>query len=183
MTEEWMPQPPGDDDDRPIPPIVVMGVSAAGKSSVARGLAAQLVSTYIDADDLHPEVNVAKMAAGMALDDGDRWAWLDDVGRALAHRRVVVACSALARRYRDRIRSHAPDAAFVHLHGSRDLLHTRARGREGHFMPPELLESQFAALEMLESDETGIVLDVDASVEELVERARSYVERIRSGED
>lgn len=144
--------------------VVVMGVSASGKSTVGRELARLRGVEFVDGDDLHPAANVAKMAGGMPLDDSDREPWLDAVGDVLvAGSRaggVVVACSALARRYRDRLRVHEPEAFFIHLDGSPEVLQQRARARTGHFMPPSLLTSQLAVLERLAPDELGIRLDV-----------------------
>jgi carbohydrate kinase (thermoresistant glucokinase family) len=127
-----------------------MGVSAAGKSSVAVGLAEALGIAWLDADDLHPWLNVAKMASGIPLTDDDRWPWLDLVGAAIesgsANGGIVVACSSLRRSYRDRLRSRAPHVVFVHLTGSREMLEARAAARTGHFMPTSLLTSQLEVL-------------------------------------
>jgi carbohydrate kinase (thermoresistant glucokinase family) len=154
------------------PRLVVMGVSAVGKSSVAAGLSAALDLPWIDADSLHPAQNVAKMAAGIPLDDADRWPWLDLVGHALsggAGSGVVVACSALRRVYRDRLRRAASDVRFVHLVGDEAVLLARSRARPGHFMPPTLIASQLATLEHLEADEDGIVVGVESSVRDIVD--------------
>jgi gluconokinase len=157
--------------------VVVMGVSAAGKSSVAVALAARLGLPVADADDLHPAPNVEKMRAGVPLTDADRAPWLDEVGAALAadDGGLVMACSALRRVYRDRLRDHAPGTVFVHLTGSRELLAQRAARRHGHFMPAALLDSQLRALEPLDADEDGIVLDVAASVDELAASAADWM--------
>ncbi len=159
-----------------------MGVSAAGKSTIAAGLARVLGYRWADADDLHPDVNVAKMAAGDPLTDEDRWPWLDLVGESLERGAraggLVMACSALKRAYRDRIRRQAPDAVFVHLTASPELLQRRAAAREGHFMPAKLLASQIATLEELDDDEIGVDVDVDADVPAIVEAARSWVASI-----
>ena len=161
-------------------PIVVMGVAAAGKSTVGRALAEQLGAAFVDADDLHSDANRAKMTAGVPLDDDDRAPWLDAVGAVLAGRgrlddgrgphaaSVVVACSALRRRYRDRLRSLAPTTLFVHLDAAPEVLRSRAGSRIGHFMPPELLDSQLATLEPLAADEGGCRVDVAAPVAEVV---------------
>lgn len=158
---------------------MVMGVSASGKSSVAAGLGAMLGLDWVDADDLHPPSNVAKMASGSSLSDQDRWPWLDLVGQALASGQesggVVIACSGLRRAYRDRLRSHVPDAVFVHLRGSAELLARRAAARVGHFMPAALLDSQLAVLEPLETDEAGVEIDVDAPVDDIVESAVDWI--------
>jgi para-nitrobenzyl esterase len=160
-------------DVTPPRQIVVMGVSAAGKTRVGQGIATGLGIPFIDADDLHPAANVAKMTAGTALTDDDRWPWLDLVGDALAASPdgTVVGCSALRRVYRDRIRARAPETIFVHLTGSPQLLAERAAARLNHFMPPSLLASQLALLEPLEADETGFAIDVTPSVDEIVAAA------------
>jgi gluconokinase len=153
-----------------MPPIVVMGVSGSGKSTVGAALAQRLRVPYADADDFHPEANVAKMTAGHALDDEDRWPWLAAIGEWLAaHDAGVITCSALKRSYRDVLREHRPDVLFVHLHGDREVITRRQATRPGHFMPASLLDSQFATLEQLEADELGFVVDIDRSVDEVVE--------------
>lgn len=141
----------------PVPEIVVMGPSGSGKSVIGALLAERLALPFVDADDLHPAANREKMTAGIPLDDDDRMPWLDVVGRTIADRPggVVVACSALRRRYRDRIRAAAPEVAFVELVAGEEVLAERMRTRH-HFMPPALLESQLAALEPLSADERGV---------------------------
>ena len=141
--------------------FVVMGVSGAGKSRLGAMLAEALGGTFIDADDLHPPANRAKMAAGTPLDDADRWPWLDRVAAAMAAPAppVVVACSALRRRYRDRLRQGAPGTVFLHLAGSPEAIEARLRTRRGHFMPPSLLRSQIDTLEPLGPDEAGLMAD------------------------
>ncbi|MGA1837313.1 gluconokinase [Herbiconiux sp. 11R-BC] len=143
--------------------IVVGGVSGAGKSTVGRALAARLGAGFVDADELHSAAAVATMASGVPLTDLDRWPWLDRVAAVLRDappEGVVVACSALRRIYRDRIRLIAPDAAFVQLTGSRELLTERITARTAHYMPASLLESQLALVEPLGDDEKGAALDV-----------------------
>ncbi len=142
-------------------PIVVMGVSGCGKSTVAKILGRMLGAEFIDADDRHSEGNKAKMARGVPLDDIDRAPWLEVLGRTLQERpNTVLACSALKRRYRDDLRRFAPDAYFVHLNGTVESIASRLHLRHHEFMPSNLLESQFSALEPLELDEFGTVLDV-----------------------
>ena len=160
------------------PLVIVMGVSGSGKSSVGLLLAKQLGVPFRDADDLHPAANVAKMAAGHPLTDADRWPWLARVGSELAAAEpngLVIACSALKRSYRDAIRAVEPAVRFVHLSGSRDLLVSRMAGREGHFMPLSLLDSQLATLEPLHPDEPGVTVSLDSlgSPEELAADAKS----------
>lgn len=151
--------------------IVVMGPSGSGKSLVGSMLAGRLGMRFVDADDLHPAANLAKMAAGTPLDDADRMPWLDRVATTLHEGDgIVVACSALARRYRDRIRSGAPGTAFVELVVSRDELERRML-RRTHFMPAALLESQLETLEHLEPDERGFSVPGDRTPDEIVELA------------
>jgi gluconokinase len=147
-----------------------MGVSGSGKSTVGAALARRLGVPFADADAFHPAANVAKMAAGTPLDDDDRRPWLDAVGQWLAdHDDGVMSCSALKRRYRDQLRSHRTDIAFLHLTGSPELIGVRQAVRPGHFMPSSLLVSQFEELEPLEPDEDGIAIDVGQSVDTIVE--------------
>lgn len=143
--------------------VVVMGVSGCGKTSVGQALAARLGIGFVDADDLHPPGNVAKMRAGLSLTDADRGPWLDRVADRLRHDGpVVVACSALRRMYRDRIRAGAGGPViFVHLDGEREVIAARMTARQGHFMPPSLLDSQFATLEPPGRDEALIVSIAD----------------------
>jgi carbohydrate kinase (thermoresistant glucokinase family) len=156
--------------------IVVMGVSGSGKSTVAAALAAVLGGTFLDADDLHPPANIAKMASGTPLDDDDRMPWLAAVGRAgvaasTPQAPAVVACSALAVRYRDALRSADPECFFVHLDGSPELLATRLTARADHFMPPALLASQLAVLELLAPHERGVAITIALPPDEIVARA------------
>lgn len=153
--------------------VVVMGVSAVGKSTVGHALAHRLGVPFRDADDLHSEQNRAKMASGIPLDDDDRAPWLDLVGAEIdaAPTGIVMACSALKRAYRDRIRDRAPSTVFLQLHGTPELLAVRAAARSGHFMPPSLLDSQLATLEPLASDEAGSMIDIDGDIAEVVDRA------------
>lgn len=157
-------------------PIVVMGVSGSGKSTVALGLAARTGGTYLDADDLHPPANVAKMSAGIPLTDEDRMPWLARVAEAMVaadrpDRPAVVACSALRRSYRDALRAVAADSFFVQLDGSPELLAERIGARTDHFMPASLLASQLALLEPLESDEHGVIVPIAASADDVVATA------------
>jgi carbohydrate kinase (thermoresistant glucokinase family) len=145
--------------------IVVMGPSGSGKSTVGAFLAETLGARFIDGDDLHPDANVRKMASGVPLDDDDRLPWLRLVGETLqGEERIVIACSALRRAYRDVIRSEAPDAFFAELAIGRAVLEERMRLRVDHFMPAALLDSQLGTLESLEADEHGIRVDESADV-------------------
>ncbi|WP_432727085.1 gluconokinase [Variovorax sp. W6] len=143
-------------------PVVVMGVSGTGKSSVAAGLAHLLGVPWVDGDDLHSPEAVARMRAGLPLGDEDRWPWLDRVGACLADstaapRGVVVACSALRRAYRDRLRAASPDLRFVFLDGPPELVRQRMEQRTGHYMPPALLDSQLLTLEKPDGGEPDVL--------------------------
>ncbi|MGE2724874.1 gluconokinase [Mycolicibacterium pulveris] len=153
-------------------PIVVMGVSGSGKSTVGAALAQRLRVPFADADDFHPPANIAKMSSGQPLNDDDRQPWLDAIGKWLAERDDrggVMSCSALKRGYRDQLRSHCRDIEFVHLSGTPEVIGRRQASRPGHFMPPSLLKSQFATLEPLDPDENGITIDVDQSIDDIIE--------------
>lgn len=154
--------------------VAVMGVTGTGKTTIGRLLAARLGVPYAEGDDFHPRANIAKMSAGVPLEDADRWPWLDSIG-TWAHGRAgrggVVSCSALKRSYRDRLRATAPGLVFVHLAGDRALIADRMGHRQGHFMPTALLDSQFATLQPLQPDEEGVVVDVSGTPEEITERA------------
>jgi gluconokinase len=155
------------------PLIVVMGVSGSGKSTAGAALAQRLHVPFADADDFHPAANIAKMTAGHALDDEDRTPWLDAIGEWLAEHRPtggVMSCSALKRHYRDQLRRYAPDVELVHLDGTHEVIARRQASRPGHFMPASLLASQFATLERLEPDEEGVVIDVDQSIDAIVDQ-------------
>jgi gluconokinase len=148
-------------------PLVVMGVSGTGKSTIGRGLAEALGLPFVEGDDLHPHANITQMAAGIPLTDADRAPWLDLIAAEL-DRPAVVTCSALKRSYRDRLRRAAPDLVLIYLHGAPELLAARMAQRDGHFMPPALLESQLATLEEPSADEEAIAVDVALRPEEIV---------------
>ena len=154
-----------------------MGVSAVGKSTVGAELAERLGIPFLDADDLHDDAAVAAMSAGIGLSDADRMPWLARVGDALAAQSggAVIACSALALRYRDAIRASAPNAIFVHLDAPAEVLAIRAGAREGHFMPASLLTSQLATLEPLDDDERGFAVDASLPVADIIAEAAQRV--------
>lgn len=158
------------------PSLVLMGVSAAGKTVVGRDAAARAGVTFLDADDLHPAVNVAKMASGHALDDDDRAPWLDAVGAALRdHRPCIMACSALKRSYRARLRELAPGTLFALLDVPRPVLEQRLATRAGHYMPASLLDSQLATLESPAPGELVTVLDGELSIPELAQQVAALL--------
>jgi gluconokinase len=150
--------------------LVVMGVSGSGKSTIARRLAAALGWDYLDGDDLHPPANIAKMRSGVPLEDADRWPWLEAIADWMtrereAGRSSVVACSALRRVYRERLREAGPGVWFVYLEVAHAELARRMEARR-HFMPPQLLDSQLATLEDPAGDEPALRVDANGSVEE-----------------
>ena len=155
--------------------IVVMGVAGSGKSTVAEMLAERLGWPIAEGDDFHSPENRAKMAANTPLTDADRMPWLtairDSIDRTPSH--SVVTCSALRRSYRDLLRTAQGRVRFVHLTGTPATLGARIGSRTGHFMPPSMLISQLETLEALQPDEDGVVVDIDASREEIVDAALS----------
>jgi gluconokinase len=164
-----------------LPPIVVMGVSGSGKTTVAKALAERVGGLYLDGDDLHPHSNVEKMRHGIPLTNEDRLPWLLTVGRVMRERRepghpVIMACSALRRMYRERIREGEPDAFFVHLVATREELERRMQHRHGHFMPASLLDSQLQTLEPLASGEFGATINVHGTEDQVVERVLEAVD-------
>lgn len=159
--------------------FVIMGVSGCGKTSVGEMLAEQCDLTFVDGDDLHPQANVDRMSQGIPLDDADRQPWLRDVGRTLnaADGSVAIGCSALKRDYRDWIRAEVQGPVhFLHLHAAKEVLEERVSNRPGHFMPASLLDSQFAALEHLQDDESGQVIEISAPLPEVVTKAKAYIQ-------
>jgi len=154
--------------------IIVMGVSASGKTTFGKRLAERLGAEFIDGDDLHPERNIRKMASGQPLDDGDRRPWLETVRGVLIEsgsegRSVVIACSALKKAYRDLLRQGVPDLYVVFLDLDKPLILERIRGRTDHFAKEDLVASQFAILERPDGEPNTITLDEDKPVEEMVD--------------
>lgn len=142
-----------------------MGVSGCGKTTIGERLADALGWPFDEGDQYHPPENIEKMSGGIPLDDTDRGPWLEALERLIARHDAagessVLSCSSLKRSYRDILRSGGPWVRFLHLHGSYEVLADRLSVRKGHFFPADLLRSQFAALEPLEPDEDGIVVDV-----------------------
>ncbi|RSM85827.1 gluconokinase [Kibdelosporangium aridum] len=148
-----------------------MGVSGSGKTTLGAALSQRLRLPFADADDFHSQASVAKMSAGIPLDDADRRPWLAALGEWLAAHEAtgcVLSCSALKRSYRDLLRKSAPTLSFIHLNPPPQVVHRRMAGRLGHFMPASLVESQFQALEPLHADEPGIELGDDLPVDQLM---------------
>jgi gluconokinase len=156
--------------------VLLMGVTGSGKTTIGQALAESLHWQFIDADDFHPSSNVAKMRAGIPLNDADRAPWLAAlrthiVGWLNSEANVVLACSALKQAYRDEV-VVSPDVRVVYLRGSGELITARLKERHGHYMDPNLLSSQFATLE---EPRDALVVDVDASVDEMVKQIRKGV--------
>lgn len=155
--------------------VVVMGVSGAGKSAVARALADCTGWTMAEGDDFHPEVNVAMMESGEPLDDESRWPWLRRIaewigGQERAGHSSVVTCSALKRSYRDLLRDGHPSVRFCQLDAATTTVQARLSGRRDHYMPASLLPSQLRTLQPLQEDEPGWRVDADGDVTEVVRR-------------
>jgi gluconokinase len=161
--------------------LIVMGVSGCGKSTLAAALSERLGLDMVDGDDLHLPESVDKMRSGIALQDADRWPWLDRIGHYLAQAQEpgrVVACSALKRVYRDRIREQAGNVCFLFLDGDFDLIEQRLRQRVGHYMQPGLLDSQFRTLEKPLADETDVIcLTITEPVLDLIAQALQALHR------
>ncbi len=156
--------------------VVLMGVTGTGKSTVGKLLAGALGWTFVEGDDFHPAANVEKMRRGIPLNDNDRRPWLDAIRHRLDEavdrgENVVLACSALKHRYQHYLESHDPEAIrFVYLSGSRETLRQRLAGRQGHFMNPALLESQFEALE---PPDEAITVDIEHSPRDIAAEIRT----------
>jgi len=159
--------------------FVIMGVSGCGKSTVGEALGRALDLVFVDGDALHPDANIQKMSSGIPLTDADRGPWLERVGQVLrqSDRASIVGCSSLKRKYRDIIRAEAGgEVGFLHLYAEKAILADRVKKREGHFMPPALLDSQYADLEHLETDEAGIVIDNSQALEQVIAAAKGYIQ-------
>ena len=154
--------------------LVVMGVAGSGKSTIGEALSQRLGWRYEDGDSFHPAANVAKMSAGQPLTDDDRWPWLEAIAAEIARCRqagqhIIIACSALKKAYRDILVHGRDDIRMVYLNGSHDLIADRLGHRKGHFMPPGLLDSQFATLAPPSPDERPISVSIDAPVDMIVD--------------
>ncbi len=156
----------------------MMGVSGSGKTTIARGVAEPLGWELLEGDTFHPPENIAKMKAGTPLTDADRWPWLAAIAAAIdaaraAGRSAVVACSALKRSYRAILIGDRPDVVLVYLQGTQALIAGRLAARKGHFMPPGLLDSQFAALEEPGPDERPIIVSIAPGPEAIIAATRA----------
>jgi gluconokinase len=160
------------------PPVLVMGVSGSGKTTIGEAIAREwnargIPTEFVDADALHPEANREKMREGIPLTDEDRWPWLDACARRITEveesgKRCVIGNSALKRVYRDRLRATNPDLFTVFLDGTQELLQRRVDERHHEYMPASLLPSQLATLEPLQADEAGIVVQIGQTPEAII---------------
>jgi len=161
--------------------LVIMGVCGCGKSTVGQQLATRLGCNFLEGDSLHSPHNLALMAAGTPLSDDDRAVWLDIIAQSLndlsPSEGLVVSCSALKRKYRDRLRLACPALRFVHLHGERGLLAKRLHQRRGHYMPASLLDSQLETLELPGADEDAITLNIVEPASSLVAHIAKLLEK------
>jgi gluconokinase len=163
--------------------IILMGVSGSGKSTVGAAVAREIQAKFIDGDDLHPRANIQKMAGGQPLNDEDRAPWLqrlNDVAYSLEHKNEtgVIVCSALKRRYRDLLRQGNHNMVFIYLKGSPEVILTRLQARSGHFMPTDLLKSQFEALEEPIADEEDVIcIDINSDIAGVVARCVAVLKR------
>ncbi|AGH37465.1 Carbohydrate kinase, thermoresistant glucokinase [Bibersteinia trehalosi USDA-ARS-USMARC-188] len=164
--------------------FILMGVSSTGKTSVGTAVAQQLGMKFIDGDDLHPRANILKMASGHPLNDNDRAPWLtriNDAAFSLEQKseKGIIVCSALKKKYRDQIRQGNAKVTFLFLHGAFELVLERMKQRKGHFMKPEMLQSQFNTLEVPQADEPDVIfIDIDGSFDEVVERCVATVKAL-----
>lgn len=166
-------------------PVVVMGVSGAGKTTIGAALASRLGRPFIDADDLHLPENRDKMRIGIPLEDADRAPWLERVGSALREARErgtapVVACSALKASYREILRRFAPDVGFLHLSGDPETVAARLQGRDHAYMPESLMSSQFATLEPPAGEDRVLTVDLRTPVEELTLEAMAWIRALEN---
>ena len=168
----------------PVRFFILIGVAGCGKSSYGARLADQLQATYLDGDDFHPPENIAKMSAGIALDDADRWPWLDEIAGNMANASrasgaddiIFTSCSSLRRRYRDHLLAGigAP-AHFIYLAADRALITQRMAARDGHFMPNSLIDSQFSTLEIPADNEPASHIDISGSMDVVMTRILAVI--------
>ena len=165
--------------------VIIFGVSGAGKTTVGKLLARKLGWRFIEADDFHPAANIEKMRSGQPLTNEDRWPWLDRLRKQIeqllsAGENAVLACSALKRAYRDRLRV-SDEVKFVFLRGDYALVEKQLRSRHGHFMNTALLQSQFDDLEQPRADENVLTIELGRTPEEIVERIEAKLNLAGSG--
>ncbi|WRZ88743.1 gluconokinase [Streptomyces sp. NBC_01007] len=165
--------------------VVVMGVSASGKSTFGKRLAQRLNVPFVEGDDFHTPRNIARMSSGRPLDDADREPWLHTLANWIrdatrSRRSAVVSCSALKLTYRELLRAAGPGVWFVHLDLEREVAHRRITHRTGHFMSEELLASQYDALQPLLDDEPGLTVDATGDTETTLDRVQTALAAFES---
>lgn len=155
--------------------FILMGVSSTGKTTIGTEVARRLHLKLIDGDDLHPRANIIKMGSGQPLNDEDRHPWLERINDAAfsleqKSEKGIIICSALKKKYRDQIRQGNKNVRFLFLNGNFELVLERMKQRQGHYMKTEMLKSQFATLEVPQTDEPDVIhIDISGSFEEVVE--------------
>ena len=157
-------------------PIVIIGVSGSGKTTVGMLLAQELQMPFVDGDELHSPANKRKMADGIPLQDADRMPWLNAIAEVLRGRPTVLACSALKRKYRDILRDAAPNFRLAYLCGSKTLLAQRLAARSHEFMPPRMLESQLQTLEPPQADENALMLNIESPPGQIMKSVASWID-------
>lgn len=162
------------------PVVIVMGVTASGKTTVAKLLAERLQCPFLEGDDMHSPENRRKLKEGIPLTDEDRLPWLQSIGEWVRERQEkdesgTVSCSALRRTYRDGLRANHRNACFVFLNGDRKILEERLQKRKGHFVSPSLLTSQLETLEPPRDDERAVSIPLDISPEEQCDRVIAWL--------
>lgn len=165
--------------------IIVMGVCACGKSSVGEQLANVINAKFIDGDDLHPKANILKMSAGEPLNDDDRAPWLErirDAAFSVEHKNetAVIVCSSLKKHYREQIRDGNNHVIFLYLEGSYELILSRIQARKGHFMKLEMVDSQFATLEVPSDESMVITVNIDQSIDDIVQQSATALQPLIS---
>jgi gluconokinase len=161
--------------------FVVMGVAGCGKSSIGEALAKATQGSFMDGDHFHPKANIEKMSSGQPLTDEDRWPWLTIVGEEMGARSgmVFAGCSALKKDYREKITETAGEpVTFIFLDGAKELIGKRMAAREGHFMPTNLLDSQFATLQRPDETELAMTVDIKGKREEVVQNILALLKKI-----
>ena len=161
--------------------IIFMGVSGCGKTTIGKQTARALNLPYYEGDDFHPESNIEKMSHGIPLTDGDRDAWLEKLAQLIQSKldrseSGVLSCSALKEQYRERLNIDPQKVFFIYLKGSYDLILKRLSARLGHYMPPELLRSQF---DTLEEPEDIFTIDINQSPEAILEQVLQYIYQVK----
>lgn len=166
--------------------FVFMGVSGSGKSAVAETIAKKINVPFLDGDFLHPRANIDKMRSGCPLDDEDREPWLQSLNNAIyamqnTHDVSIIVCSALKRKYRDALRKDNSGLHFVYLKGDYELIAQRLQNRKNHFFRPEMLKSQFDALEQPINNHNDIyTINIDQTLDQVVDQAQNYISEIVS---